>query len=132
MSILQNSPCCLHTRRKNFTQAHTLPFGKVSEVGRRARERCGRVQADKQEMKGWAEGDGRVECGPHRRDTTRLTVSTGSRKGSSDNDGTCLKGREKWKKGSNSSEHSQRAADDEAQFTPGGERERENTQGKLP
>lgn len=72
MSILQDSPCCLYSRRKNFTQPHTLPFRKVSEVGQKVKEGWGRVQADKQQMKGWAEGDRRVECGPHRRDATRL------------------------------------------------------------
>lgn len=80
-SILQNCPCYLLTRRKNFTQAHTLPFRKASEAGRRVKERGGRVQADKQVMKGWAEGDGRVECGPCRRDITRFAVSTGKEKG---------------------------------------------------
>lgn len=63
----------------------------------------------------------RVECGSHRSDNTSLPASTGSRKGSSANDGTCLKGREKRKEGSNSSE---RAAAGETQFTPGGKRER--------
>lgn len=110
-------------RRKNFTQTHTIPFRKASEAGRRVKERGGRVQADKQVMKEWAEGDGRVECGPCRRDITRFAVSTGTGKGSSGNDGTCLKGRETRRKGSNSSE---RAAADEAQFTQGGERKREH------
>lgn len=52
MSILQNSPCCLHKRRKHFTQVQTVPFRKASEVERRVKERCGTVQADKQEIKG--------------------------------------------------------------------------------
>lgn len=58
----------------------------------------------------------------HRSDTTSPKASRG--KGSSANDRTCLKGRKRRKKGSNGSE---RAAAGEAQFTPGGKRERENT-----
>lgn len=63
----------------------------------------------------------RVECGSHRSDNTGRTASTGRGTGSSANDGTCLKGREKRKEGSKSSE---RAAAGKAQFTPGGKRER--------
>lgn len=86
-------------------------------------------------MKGWAEGDERVECGPHMRDTTRLTVSTDSGTGSSDSDGTCLKGREKRKKGSNSSERAVRAVKEQQlmrrnSYQEG--KERESTQGKFP
>lgn len=49
ISILQNNPCCLHTRRKQFTQAQTVPLRKASELGRRVKERCGTVQADKRD-----------------------------------------------------------------------------------
>lgn len=56
-------------------------------------------------------------------DTTSLTASTSRGKESSANDRACLRGREKRKGGSNSSE---RAAAGEAQFTPGGKREREH------
>lgn len=62
----------------------------------------------------------RVECGSHRTDNTSLTASTAMGKGSSANDGTCLKGGERRKEGSDSRE---RAAAGEAQFIPGGKRE---------
>lgn len=65
----------------------------------------------------------RVECGSHRSDNISLTASTGRGKGSSANNRICLKGREKRKEGSNSSEG---AAAGEAQFTPGAKREREH------
>lgn len=62
----------------------------------------------------------RVECGSHRTDNTSLRASTAMGKWSSANDGTCLKGGERRKEGSDSRE---RAAAGEAQCIPGGKRE---------